>query len=387
MALTEIAAPVEGQPGGSVRREGGVTGESAWRHLLVVVARAAYGSRIGLWAFWIFQAVFWAISSVSLAILLRHYYQVESLPWIIGGRIAMGVVLTALLRQLYRQRFTQRLESGRKLLWILALNIVAALVGAGFWMVLFDFVLPELPEVAPLTSFTMARLYSLLTWNAAYFGLELLLDYHSAKLAASEAGGRASAAELKQLQTQLNPHFLFNSLNTIVASLEPAHPAREIVQNLADYLRFSLHEARPLEPLGRELDALESYVGLQRIRFQDGLECRIEASPAAMRVMVPPMLVQPLFENAFKYGPLSSPRPLQVRLLADVADGWLEIEVFNSGRWVTRDDHDPAGTGLGNLRRRLLLLLGERATLFIDPGRDFVRVVLRIPTTHEPTSN
>lgn len=359
--------------------EGGVTDESAWRHLLVVVAQAAYGSRISLRAFWVFQAVFWAVSAVALAILVRHYHQVEYLPWIMTGRIAMGVLLTALLRQLYRQRFTQRLESGRKLLWILALNVVAALAGAGFWLVLFDFVLPELPEAAPFTTFTMARLYSLFTWNVAYFGLELVLDFHSAKLAATEAGGRASAAELKQLQTQLNPHFLFNSLNTIVASLEPGHPTREIVRNLADYLRFSLHEARPLEPLGRELDALESYVGLQQIRFQDGLQCRIEASPAAMRVMVPPMLVQPLFENAFKYGPLSSTLPLHVRLMAQVVDGWLEIEVFNSGRWVTPADRDSFGSGLNNLRRRLQLLLGENATLVIEPGHDFVRVVIRIP--------
>lgn len=354
-------------------------GPSGWRHVVTLLARAAPGTRLGRRAFWIFQAVFWLLSALSLAGLVRYFYQVENLPLIVAGRVVTGVVLTGLLHYLYQHSVTQRMEGLLKLLWICGLNAAAVLAGAELWVVLIDLGLPELPAAAPFSSFASARLYSLFTWNLAYFGIELLLNYHAVRLEASEARGRASAAELKQLQSQLNPHFLFNALNTVIASLEPQHRAREIVHDLADYLRFTLHDARPLEPLGRELDALESYLGLQRARFQNGVECRIEASPAAMRVLVPPMLVQPLFENAFKYGPLSSSQQLSVRLTATVVAGWLEIEVRNSGRWVTPGSVASSGSGLVNLRRRLLLLLGERVSLIVVPSPEFVKVIIRIP--------
>ena len=209
----------------------------------------------------------------------------------------------------------------------------------------------------------------------------MVLNSHAATLEASKAREAVRAAELKQLQTQLNPHFLFNALNTVVASLEAGSPARDMVKNLADYLRFSLHEARPLEPLSRELDALEWYFELQRVRFQDGLECRIASSPAAMRVLVPPMLVQPLLENAFKYGPMSSPRPLRVNVEALVVAGWLEIRVTNSGGWVTPGSVDSHGSGLANIRRRLSLILGVEDALRVEEGAESVSVTIRIPAS------
>ena len=246
-------------------------------------------------------------------------------------------------------------------------------------MVLIRLGFHETPSDTPFAQFTSARLYSLVTWNLAYFGLELVLEHRSARLELSEAREVARAAELKQLQMQLNPHFLFNALNAVMGSLESKHQAREIVQNLADFLRFSLAEARPLEPLGRELDALESYLGLQQVRFQDGLQCRIETSPAALRVMVPPMLIQPLLENAFKYAPLSSPLPLRVTVKADLVDGWLEVQVINTGRWQVPAAGATQGTGFDNLRRRLALLTGAQASLSISSDADSVSITIRIP--------
>jgi len=246
-------------------------------------------------------------------------------------------------------------------------------------MVLIKLGFHEVPSDTPFAQFTSARLYSLVTWNLAYFGLELVLEHRAARLELSEAREVARAAELKQLQMQLNPHFLFNALNALMGGLETKHQAREIVQNLADFLCFSLAEARPLEPLGHELNALESYLGLQQARFQDGLQCRIEASPAATRVMVPPMLIQPLLENAFKYAPLSSPMPLRVTVKAAIVDGWLEVQVRNSGRWQEPAAGAAQGTGLDNLRRRLALLTGAQASLSISSDADSVSITIRIP--------
>lgn len=148
---------------------------------------------------------------------------------------------------------------------------------------------------------------------------------------------------------------------------------------LSEHLRYSLAQSKPLERLGRELDALESYLELQRARFAEQLDCYIEVSPAASRVLVPPMLVQPLLENAFKFGPRSSGMPLRVAVNASVRDGGLVIDVTNSGRWVPPGGEGSTGTGLANLRRRLFLLLGESATLEIVEHPDTVAAQLRLP--------
>lgn len=362
-----------GAPTSSAAVRGG-----GWRWL-GGLAMAASGTRLGLRGFWMFQAVIWSVGAVTLVGVLRNFSPDGVDGEIVAGRILTGLLLTTALHFAYRHRFTRALPGGTRLLWIIGLNIAAACVGSVIWMVLIRLGFHETPSDTPFTQFTSARLYSLVTWNLAYFGLELVLEHRSARLELSEAREVARAAELKQLQMQLNPHFLFNALNAVMGSLESKHQAREIVQNLADFLRFSLVEARSLEPLGRELDALESYLGLQQVRFQDGLQCRIEASPAALRVLVPPMLIQPLLENAFKYGPLSSPMPLRVKVEANLVDGWLEVQVRNSGQWLEPAVGVVQGTGLENLRRRLTLLVGERASLSVFCDPDSVAIMIRIP--------
>ena len=298
---------------------------------------------------------------------------------IVAGRIFTGFLLTSGLYLCYRQRFTRGLPRGVKLLWILVLNIVFSIFGAAVWQILYNMGFHEIPQEAPLVSFTITRIYSLILWNITYFGIELILGYHAVRLESAEAREVARTAELKQLQSQLNPHFLFNALNMVMANLESEHKCRDIMKNLAEYLRFSLHEARTLEPLSRELDALECYLELQRVRFQDGLHCGISCTPEAMRVPVPPMLVQPLLENAFKYGPLSSPTPLRVEVEAAVVSGWLKIRVSNSGDWVPPGAGNSSGIGLANIRRRLFLLCGESASLETETVAGTVRVEIRIP--------
>jgi hypothetical protein len=370
---------VPDSPAASVRSTSAPPRGGGWRWVGWLVG-ATSGGRLGPRGFWVFQAVIWSIASVTLVGVLENFSHDGVVGAIVAGRILTGLLLTTGLHFCYRHPFTRALPSGTRLLWIIALNIAAAFTGSGIWMALIELGFYEVRSDALFAHLTSARLYSLVTWNLTYFGVELVLEHRSARLELSEAREVARAAELKQLQMQLNPHFLFNALNAVMGSLESKHQAREIVQNLADFLRFSLAEARPLEPLGRELDALESYLGLQQVRFQDGLQCRIEASPAALRVMVPPMLIQPLLENAFKYAPLSSPLPLRVTVKAGIVDGWLEVLVRNSGQWREPAADAEKGTGLDNLRRRLALLKGPQAGLSISSDADSVSVMIRIPT-------
>lgn len=119
-----------------------------------------------------------------------------------------------------------------------------------------------------------------------------------------------------------------------VASKDDPEAVEQVTQDLSEYLRFSLREARALEPLARELHALEKYPAVQQRRFGENLVCRITADRAAPRVLVPPMMNQPLLENALNYGAQTSSMPLQVNVRASVKDDVLEVIVANSGRWV-----------------------------------------------------
>lgn len=347
------------------------------------------GSRLSKRTFWIFQITYWLVSTASLVFMIKNYHPVDDLNWVVVRRIVTGFLLTLLLHWIYQQPFMIGRKGADKWLWVSILTVAACLLGTFFWMPLIHwFNIPELSSSAlsQFFSITVARLFSLLIWNAVYFGIEGLVASYVLKQEVAQAAMAAQTSELKQLQAQLHPHFLFNSLNTIKASKEDPQAVEEITQNLADFLRFSLTESKSLESLGREIEALDSYIGLQRARFRDDLDCSFEVSPAALKVRVPPMLLQPLLENAFKFGPQTGGVPLRLVVKAIVADSWLTISVANSGRWVEPSDIDGHGTGLANLRRRLVLLMGEQATMDVSNDSEWVTVSIRIPLVRVSTT-
>ena len=199
------------------------------------------------------------------------------------------------------------------------------------------------------------------------------------------AEAAARTLELQKLQEQMNPHFLFNALNAVLATKDDPDAVESVIRDLADYLRFVLGEARTFEPLSRELHALEKYLGVQQARFGKNLVCRITCDRPALAALVPPMLIQPLLENALNYGSQTSSMPLRVSVTAKVVDDWLEVVVANSGRWVEPDNTRSPSIGIRSLRKRLALLVDKAATVdtVIDPDLDggWVRVVIRIPAT------
>ena len=311
----------------------------------------------------------------------------DNLGELVLNRTVNGFVITWLLHLLYRRPFWRKLNWPSKTRWAVVMVLLSAMGSSIIWILMSPAnLLPEVDLVALFWSSTATRGANLVIWHAMYFGIEAVLRTNAVKFEASQASLAARVGELKQLQAQLNPHFLFNSLNIIKASTGNPKQTAEAIQNLADYLRFALKDSRPLEPLGRELESLELYLELQRIRFQDDLECSIEATPEALKVMVPPLLVQPLLENAFKYGPLSSPMPLRVAINAYTEADQLIVRVTNSGNWVApRVTDDSGGTGLTNLRRRLTLLLGDRATVSINHSNQEVAITLNLPRQPDDT--
>jgi two-component system LytT family sensor kinase len=171
----------------------------------------------------------------------------------------------------------------------------------------------------------------------------------------------------------------------VLATKDDPDAVESVIRDLADYLRFVLGEAGTFEPLSRELHALEKYLGVQQARFGKNLVCRVTCDRPALAALVPPMLIQPLLENALNYGSQTSSMPLRVSVTAKVVDDWLEVVVANSGRWVEPDKTRSPSTGIRSLRKRLALLVDAAATVdtVIDPDLDggWVRVVIRMPAT------
>jgi len=183
----------------------------------------------------------------------------------------------------------------------------------------------------------------------------------------------------------MNPHFLFNALTTIMAVRRDEAKVELVTQSLADYLRFSLQQEEDEQihvaahPLGDEISALENYLRVEKVRFGDDLDWSLDAEADALRTLVPSALVQPLLENAIKYGQETSPQILRISITARVVQSNLELEVCNSGHWIERDQTHSGGVGLKNLRRRLELIYGHTASLDIRHGQSTVMVCVSLP--------
>jgi two-component system, LytTR family, sensor kinase len=187
-------------------------------------------------------------------------------------------------------------------------------------------------------------------------------------------------AELSALKAQINPHFLFNSLNSI-SSLTMRDPssARKMIIELSDFLRYSLkHKEREETSLEEELQNIKRYLEIEKIRFESRLKFEMKIPEECKKLRVPNMILQPLFENAIKHGVYESLEPVSIQMDAICKMGYLIITILN--------DYDPslaprkgAGIGLKNINSRLKLIYGREDLLSATGENNIFIVRLRIP--------
>ena len=189
-----------------------------------------------------------------------------------------------------------------------------------------------------------------------------------------------AAAELEALRFQLNPHFLFNALNTISGLLhrEPELADRAIA-DLGDILRNTLTQQGQTVPLAKELHVVEQYLGIERLRLGDRLEVCMEVEPAALSVEVPVFALQLLAENAVRHGVEPAPAGGRVTIAAAVDKGMLELRVTDTGGGGGRRAAPGHSVGLANIRARLRHLYGEQAGLEMEAGPNGSRARLLLP--------
>jgi LytS/YehU family sensor histidine kinase len=220
------------------------------------------------------------------------------------------------------------------------------------------------------------------------------LQLREQKEKAREATTLAQQAQLQMLRYQLNPHFLFNSLNSIRAMIlnEPER-ARQIVTELSEFLRYSLNGRGHESTIGEELQAIENYLAIQRIRFEEQLVVTTRVDPALHAFVLPCFLVHPLVENAVKYGMETCEPPLRLEIEVTVYEQEVRIRVSNTGRLVPAEAEELSqkrngtGTGLRNVAQRLELAFPGRHSFAVSERDGWVHaeIVLR-PEVQEAVS-
>ena len=222
----------------------------------------------------------------------------------------------------------------------------------------------------------------LLLWCSSYFLVRTYRQQQQDKLDRVRSEVQAREAQLRALKAQINPHFLFNSLNSLRALMPPEDErARATVSRLANLLRASLAtDQEPLVPLSRELSMVEGYLEIEKLRHEERLRWKIDASASAREWPVPPFALQSLVENAIKHGINRIEVGGEIEISAQVSEGRLHLDVTNPGSLEAAPT--ASGVGLANARARLLLLFGPTASLELlapSPGRVQARVRLPLP--------
>lgn len=234
-----------------------------------------------------------------------------------------------------------------------------------------------------LTDIAIGRYFLLLAWAAFYFAMVTAEQARASERREGEYRRAAKAAELRSLRYQVNPHFLFNTLNSLSALVMTgkSQAAETMIQTLSAFYRRSLAEDPTGEsPLDQEVALQRAYLEIETVRFPDRLISRIDLSQSLEDAVVPGMILQPLVENAVKYAVAPTSRPVTVTIAAHEEYGRLVIEVSDDGPGARKASKAGFGIGLANVRDRLEARYGNEASLTAGPapGGGW-RTVLRLP--------
>jgi len=270
-------------------------------------------------------------------------------------------------------------------------HTVAALIVSLFWIELARLIAYLLAQLrsfegldhkfapqAPLLFASGFLLYSLAI--ASHYVILEIEESRAAQARVLETSIQARDAELKALKAQINPHFLFNSLNSISALTSiNANRAQEMCILLADFLRMTLGLGeKALVPLCEELELLQRFLAIEKVRFGERLHVEADVEAQAQDCLLPPLLLQPLVENAIIHGIAHLPAGGTVRLSAECSGGHLHLSIENS---VDPDAPPPrkGGRGLTNVRQRLEARYGKDASMKTTAEEELFRVSISLP--------
>lgn len=217
----------------------------------------------------------------------------------------------------------------------------------------------------------ISRYFFLSAWAGLYLALSYASEAHRVRLRAAELECAAQDAELRSLRYQVNPHFLFNTLNSLSSLVMKGRrdEAEQMILSLSNFYRTSL-TGDPLEdvPLEEEVHLQKLYLDIEAVRFPERLTTRIDIPPALLTACVPGLILQPLVENAIKYGVSRTSSPVTITISAHEEADTLHLLVTDDGNKPPSAADAGNGIGLANVRDRLTARFGGQARIAYGPG-------------------
>ena len=336
--------------------------------------------------FWVFHAVI-----VSLRASVLDFPEQGELATRRALVTLVGIFLTWLLYLILRLFDRQPLGVRVATAFVAAIPCAFAIAWSNFYI--FNIYDPvslfsdrdlgmRVKELRELTGFTIwqeiieigvTRYFFIIAWASLYLALGYAREVGEAERTASRYAQAAQDAELRSLRYQVNPHFLFNTLNSLSSLVIKGEKdkAETMIQNLSTFYRTSL-SSDPLEEvtLGEEVELQKQYLEIENVRFPERLKVLIEIPDSLEKERVPALILQPLVENAIKYGVSRTTRPVTIRISAERKDGTMLLRVRDDGELAPHASDGGNGIGLANVRDRLEARYGSDARLLAGPDPD-----------------
>jgi LytS/YehU family sensor histidine kinase len=338
--------------------------------------------------FWALHTLGWSAYGLAQYVGSAVYGKEPGYVQVIAIAAAAGFLLSAPLRLVYRRLWASgpraMLVGSPLVCWLVALAWRAIINTAYMDLVKPEWALEHAPKPLEIFVGTLSSMALLLCWTGLYYGVKFYERLQLEREATLRQSALAQEAQLKMLRYQLNPHFLFNTLNAISTLVLDGQnrTANLAVSRLSEFLRYTLDQD-PMKKvtLRQELDALNLYLGIEKLRFGDRLRLEFDVDERVESALVPSLLLQPLVENAMKYAISPREQGGSVTILAGIESGGLRLAVQDDGPGLPpiAAAANGRGVGLRNTRERLNVLYGDRhriEAVDVAPG---LRVEMRLP--------
>lgn len=337
--------------------------------------------------YWITQIAGWGLFVIVNLLIISSF---ENIPlnkialWILLG--IFGIIFSHLYRLYIKKNNWTNLTLKKIIPRILIASFVVALIiyipvyGSGY---LLGVEQEEKHLTAAIIASTLNITSVILVWSLIYFAIHYFENSKKAEIETLIFEAAVKDFELKTLKAQLNPHFMFNAMNSIRALIEEdPQNAKDAITKLSNLMRYTLKiERTETVPLAEELKTIQDYLDLEKIRFEERLNYKIKSTAEADRVEIPPMMVQTLVENGIKHGISKITAGGNVDVDAKIVNTDLIIEIRNSGKFDEEALKNSSGFGVSNTKHRLSLLFGENASLSLtNENKNTVLTKLKIPS-------
>src|SRR5580658_3248017 len=340
--------------------------------------------------FWSLHAAGWAAYGITQYFGALLYEKPASYARVIAVSALAGFVLSMPMRYIYQRLWNRPPRT--MILGVLATCYITAL--ALRFVINLSYKQFIEPDWQARTLFELfggatSTTYLLLCWSVLYFGIKFYESQRKQEEAMLKAVALAQEAQLKMLRYQLNPHFLFNTLNAISTLIldNQNRKANHAVARLSEFLRYTLDQD-PMKKvtLRQELDALDLYLGTERLRFGEWLRLEYAIEEPALDALVPSLLLQPLLENSLKYAVSAREQGGLVRIEGRTREGLLELSVIDDGPGLREGApvSERGGVGLANTRERLAVLYGENCRFAVLNSHPGLRVDMALPLETAP---